>query len=266
MTLRLTDLARVRARLERDPAWSAYALGDLSPQFVRHAEWYATPDDEALMLVYRQFAVPIVFAIGPAAAIRPLVRAIDAPEISLQIQPDVIPMLTPPFEVLVTHPMWRMQLRTERFVAPDLSPIETLDGADAEAVRELYADGEAAGEAPDFFAPSMLEAGCFRGVRERGQLVAVAGTHIVAADVGVCAIGNVYTRRDRRGRGYGRLVTAGVVAAALARQIPTVVLNVRHRNGAARRLYERLGFVARTDFVEGTARRVAGPTSQGEPS
>lgn len=255
MSPRLTDLGRVRARLERDPAWSAYALGDLSPPFARYADWFATPNDEALLLVYRQFAVPIVFAIGPAAALHALLQDVDAPEISLQIQPDVVPMLAPRFDVQVTHPMWRMQLRREAFVAPDLAAVEVLGHGDAVAIRELFADGDAAGEAPDFFAASMLDAGYFRGIREGTRLVAVAGTHIVAADVGVCAIGNVYTRRDRRGRGYGQLVTAGVVAAALARQIPTVVLNVRQRNLAARRVYERLGFVVTADFVEGLARR-----------
>ncbi len=260
MSPRLTDLGRVRARLERDRAWSAYALGDLSPAFAPYAEWRATPDDEALVLVYREFATPIVFAIGAPVAVQPLLQEIEAPEIALQIQPGVTAMLAPGFDLVATHPMWRMQLERAAFVAPDLAGVERLGRGDADDIRDLYADGDVAGEAPDFFMASMLDAGCFRGIREDGRLVAAAGTHIVAADVGVCAIGNVYTRRDRRGRGYGRLVTAAVVVEALARRIPTVVLNVRHKNVAARRVYERLGFVARTDFVEGVARRVgAGP-------
>lgn len=251
---RVHDLARVRARLERDPAWSAYALGDLSPQFAHWAEWHASPDDDGIVLAYRQFGLPIVFAIGPPAAVHPLIQEIDAPGITLQVQPEILPALAPRFVVESTDAMWRMVLRTEAFRPPDLLDIEPLGPADVDALRALYADGEPAGEAPDFFSPSMLEAGMFRGVRGRGTLLAAAGTHIVAADMGICAIGNVYTRRDWRGRGLGARVTAAVAAEALARGIAHVVLNVRQRNVAARRVYERLGFVAHTGFFEGSAR------------
>ena len=261
---RLTDLARVRARLDRDPAWSAYAMGDLSPAFARYAEWHHSPDDEAVVLVYREFTEPIVFAIGPPERIGPLFAEIEADAITLQLQPDVMPRLAPRFVVEVTHPMWRMQLDVAAFSPPALTGVEPLTPADVDAIRELYADGDAAGEAPDFFAPSMLDAGLFFGVREAGTLVAAAGPHIVAPDMGICAIGNVYTRRDRRGRGYGQRVTAAVAAGAMARGVQTIVLNVRHRNAVARRVYERLGFVARVDFCEGFARRaLAGEATAG---
>ena len=127
-----------------------------------------------------------------------------------------MPRLAPRFVVEVTHPMWRMQLDVAAFSPPALTGVEPLTPADVDAIRELYADGDAAGEAPDFFAPSMLDAGLFFGVREAGTLVAAAGPHIVAPDMGICAIGNVYTRRDRRGRGHGQRVTAAVAAGARA--------------------------------------------------
>ena len=98
--------------------------------------------------------------------------------------------------------------------------------------------------------------GELRGIREEGRLVAVAGTHLMAPSLGVCAIGNVYTRQDSRGRGLAARVTAAVVGHALRHGARTVVLNVRQSNEGARRVYERLGFREYCEFVEGSARRV----------
>jgi len=252
---RLTDLGRVRARLERDRPWSAYALGDLDPQFSADAEWHSSPDDEGLVLLFRGFTPPIVFAIGPAGRVQPLFGEIEAPAIALQLQHDAVAGLAPHFEVVLVHPMSRMVLRPDRFTPPPLAGVEILGPADAAAVRTLYADGERRGDGPDFFTPAMLNDGLFRGIREGQTLVAVAGTHLSAAQLGVCAIGNVYTRGDRRGRGLGTAVTAAVAGEALRRGMSTIVLNVRHANDRARRVYERLGFARACDFAEGLAQR-----------
>jgi predicted GNAT family acetyltransferase len=69
----------------------------------------------------------------------------------------------------------------------------------------------------------------------------------------VAAIGNVYTRRDRRGRGLSGCLTSAVAAEILRLRIPVVGLNVSQRNSAAIRVYERLGFAAHCEFVEGPA-------------
>jgi ribosomal protein S18 acetylase RimI-like enzyme len=115
-------------------------------------------------------------------------------------------------------------------------------------LTRLYADGNATGEAPDFFYPSMLTDGVFFGVYEGDALVAAAGTHLVSREEDAAAIGNIYTRRDRRGRGLGRIVTSAVVEALTG--ITTVGLNVRADNLAAIRLYESLGFVRHCRFYE----------------
>jgi predicted GNAT family acetyltransferase len=74
---------------------------------------------------------------------------------------------------------------------------------------------------------------------------------VLARQEGAAAIGNVYTRRDRRGRGLARAVTAAV-ARALA-DVDTVVLNVRDDNTAALRLYDTLGFTRHCLFHEAVA-------------
>jgi len=151
--------------------------------------------------------------------------------------------------------MWRMLVEPETFRPAAAGEVSLLSGTDIDAVNRLYADGHRTGEGPDFFDPSMVEQGMFRGVWEGDELVAVAGTHLVEPAYGVCAIGNVYTRRDRRRRGLASLVTSAVVSDALLRSLPTVALNVDQRNAAASRVYERLGFRRYCEFVEGLALR-----------
>ena len=101
----------------------------------------------------------------------------------------------------------------------------------------------------------MVRQGTFRGVREGAALIAVAGTHLFSRELGICTIGNVYTRRDRRGRGLGARVTSAVVQHAIAQAIPTIVLNVSQGNSGARRVYERLGFHCYCEFFEGEAEK-----------
>jgi ribosomal protein S18 acetylase RimI-like enzyme len=253
---RVTDTARVRSVLERDRAWAAYALGDLSPAFAPHCEWRIAERDEALVLAYHGFMPPIVFAMGSDVVISELLAEIEAPQISLHVKTSTLSALTPAFAATDIRPMWRMVLDRVQRGAWDDTGVDVLTAGDLDAVRQLYADGAARDESPDFFFAGMLDQGTFRGIRQDGALVAAAGTHIIAPELGVCAIGNVYTRRDRRGHGLGRRVTGAVVAHALAIGVKTIVLNVRQSNEPARRLYERLGFRQHCEFVEGLARRV----------
>jgi ribosomal protein S18 acetylase RimI-like enzyme len=74
---------------------------------------------------------------------------------------------------------------------------------------------------------------------------------VLSREEGAAAIGNVYTRRDRRGLGHGRAVTAAVLGALGG--IRTVVLNVRADNPAAIRVYEALGFRRHCRFHEALA-------------
>ena len=119
------------------------------------------------------------------------------------------------------------------------------------ALQALYADGQSSGESPDFFFPSMVADGVFHGIYEGTSLVAAAGTHLLARGEGIAALGNVYTRRDRRGRGLGRLATSAVLGELAG--VETIGLNVRADNDAALHLYESLGFARHCQFYEALA-------------
>ncbi|XVV08859.1 GNAT family N-acetyltransferase [Actinoplanes sp. CA-131856] len=79
-------------------------------------------------------------------------------------------------------------------------------------------------------------------VRAGGQPVAAGMVLPVCA--GVTEIAGVTTLTPHRGRGYGRIVTEALLAAAAALGADLVVLSTD--DPVARRLYERMGFTAVT--------------------
>jgi ribosomal protein S18 acetylase RimI-like enzyme len=244
--------------LDRDRDWSAYALGDLSPELVDNCDWHAPADVErtpALVLLYRGFTPPIAFAMGARRDVRPLLGELRAPTISLHMRSEAVDAMAGIYTPTETLAMHRMTLRLAAFTPAQHADARPLAADDLAAVSSLYDDGHRRGAGPTFFHPPMLGQRTFRGIWEDGALVAIAGTHLYSREIGVCAIGNVYTRSDRRGRGLGARVTSAVAAHALAEGVSTIVLNVGHANTTAKRVYERLGFVVHCHFLEGEARR-----------
>ncbi|BCS31707.1 hypothetical protein TBR22_A09100 [Luteitalea sp. TBR-22] len=250
---RLNDADEIRRLLRRDPGWSVYALGDLGPAMFPKTTWF-TPD---LTLVLRDYGTAILFAMG-AGSVREALATLDGP-VHLQVRQDALDEIRRWSSVSSAQRMWRMVWSGDPAPARSDAPAR-LGAHDVEALQRLYADGQASGESPDFFFPSMVTDGVFHGIREGHEIVAVAGTHLVSWEEGVASIGNVYTRRDRRGRGLGRLVVAGVLGDLVG--IETIGLNVRADNVAAIHLYESLGFARHCEFFEGLAE---GPRREGVP-
>jgi GNAT superfamily N-acetyltransferase len=253
----LSDLAVVRGILQADPIWSVYALGDLAPDFSGKCSWYWTPGEEpALVLIYRGFSPPIFFATGKPDALEPLLNEIAAePVLSLHVRPEVLRMVAAHYRIREEKSVWRMAIRAENFRPTAVENCIRLGPADLSSIQSLYADGRVAGEAPEYFSASSLEDGVFFGIRERQELVAVAGTHLVSQREGVAAAGNVYTRRDLRGNGLAAQTASAVVKELLQRGIGTIALNVLQRNLSAIHVYEKLGFEKYCEFCEGFAYR-----------
>lgn len=256
------DPGEVRSILAADRAWSVYALGDLAPGFSDHSEWHTTttPGQTALLLLYRAFATPVMFTLGPAPAVAALIEEIAAePALYLSIRPEILPLVKARYNVSHEAAMWRMVLDPASFQLPPVAspPAVRLGRSDLPALRALFADGTDRGETPDFFEASMLEQGVFFGLYEGTALVAAAGTHLAAPSEGVAAVGNVYTRHDCRGRGLAARVT-GAVTAELLRQSPpleVIALNVNQANVPALTVYERLGYRRYCAFYEGLAEK-----------
>ncbi len=249
---RLTDKHEIRALLRRDPAWSVYALGDLAPPMFPKTLWFA-PD---LTLVVQDYGSAILFAMGPGS-VHEALASVTGP-VHLQVQRDVLDEVARHAAVSSPRLMWRMLWPGDRLASPG-RVTNRLGAGDVGALQDLYTDGESSGESPDFFFPSMVADGVFHGIYEGTALVAAAGTHLLAREEGAAAIGNVYTRRDRRGRGLGRLVTNAVLGELSG--VETIGLNVRADNVAALHLYESLGFARHCQFYEALAMPPESPGS-----
>jgi ribosomal protein S18 acetylase RimI-like enzyme len=241
---RLTDKSEIRTHLRRDPVWSVYALGDLEPPMFPKTLWFA-PD---LSLVVQDYGTAILFAMGPGS-VREALASVAGP-VHLQLQRDALDEVARHAAVSSARLMWRMRWAGGHLASP-ATVTTRLGASDVPALQALYADGAPSGESPDFFFPSMVADGVFHGIYEGTVLVAAAGTHLLARHEGAAAIGNIYTRRDRRGRGLGRAVTSAVLGDLSG--VETIGLNVRVDNDRALRLYESLGFVRHCQFYEALA-------------
>jgi ribosomal protein S18 acetylase RimI-like enzyme len=250
----IRDRASIRSLLRADPHWSVYALGDLAPGYFEDCEWHASSGGPpALLLLYRAVSPPVLFAAGEPEAIARLAEETCEPAVYLNVQPDAARALASRYRLVSPKPMLRMALDPSRFRPPAGGDIVRLARSDTPRLEKLYADGRGTGEAPDFFFPPMVERGVFFGAEEDGELVAAAGTHLAVPEEGVAAVGNVYTRRDRRGRGLAGRLTGAVVEELGRMNIPVVALNVSRQNASAIRVYERLGFAIHCEFIEGPA-------------
>jgi ribosomal protein S18 acetylase RimI-like enzyme len=92
---------------------------------------------------------------------------------------------------------------------------------------------------PGPFLPRTIEMGQYLGLRQDGQLVAMAGEQLHLT--GFCEIGSVCTHPDYRGRGYAGALTT-MVAEIIIKREETPFLHVRPTNDVAMNLYKKLGF------------------------
>ena len=240
----ITNKDDIRTILRRDPRWCVYALGDLKPPMFAKCRWF-TPD---LTMVLHDYGTSILFAMG-TGSVRDALAHVTGP-VHLQVKQDALEAIAREAAITNQRLMWRMAWNG-RELPPLDGRAQRLTAGDLPALQKLYADGESTAESPDFFYQSMVTDGMFFGVYEDSELVAAAGTHLVARDESAAAIGNIYTRRDRRGRGLGRVVTIAVVRDLA--DIATIGLNVGADNDAAICLYESLGFVRHCQFHEALA-------------
>jgi ribosomal protein S18 acetylase RimI-like enzyme len=137
----------------------------------------------------------------------------------------------------------RLSFRPHAGVALRLLPIEIGD------LNRLYGYGFTAWLPADAIAN-----GVYYGIRDGGRLVAAAGTHVISAEAGLAAVGNVLTHPDYRGRGFAKLTTSAVTQELL-RSCTEVVLNVRSDNPPAIAAYRALGYRQHAIFEERLARR-----------
>ena len=97
---------------------------------------------------------------------------------------------------------------------------------------------------PGPFFPGTIRMGHYFGVRQDGELVAMAGQRLHPP--GFCEISAVCTHPDYRGRGYGGGLTT-LLAQKIATEGEIPFLHHELSNAPAQRLYRKLGFRKRKE-------------------
>jgi ribosomal protein S18 acetylase RimI-like enzyme len=265
----IADIAAIRSYLMSDPDYSAYALGDLEPPYSAHACWTAARQRghiQGLALLYTGLEPAILFLMGDNQPVeRILARSATADEVFFTVKPSHRPVLERYFKPVYLNDMYRMRVRRDDFnelavEGQQTSTIVPLDSSHSGQIQELIrAASEADSREPSdvAFSPDMLDSGTYAGVFDTtGRLIAVGGTHLVARQSLVAAVGNVVTHPDHRRKGLGTFVCHHVTKALLEDGFERVVLNVRRTNEVAIHIYQKLGYTITNEFIEGLAARI----------
>jgi ribosomal protein S18 acetylase RimI-like enzyme len=256
VTRATTDRAVLRAFLERDRLYAAYAICDLEEREFARTRWGLAWDREipiALVLEYNGPTPQPLFVMGRDDGIEAVLRDLIRPRIAFVAAPsDVVPAIETSYRVDPGPTMVRMWVDQARF-RPYPATVQRILPVEIGDLNKLYQLGFAS-----WLPPATVAEGVYYGMRVNGQLVAAAGTHVVSRGARLAVVGNVLTHADFRGRGFATAVTSAVTAELL-RTCDQVVLNVRADNPPALNAYRRLGYAEHLRFEERLVHRIGSP-------
>lgn len=252
----IADRDAVRAFLERDRLFAAYALCDLEDREWARSHWGAAwRGDEliAVALEYAGLSPQPLFVMGEAAGVEAILRQVIRPRVAyVAARAEDVPAVEAHYRVDPGSSMVRMWVDRAHF-RPFPSEVRRLLPAEIGDLNRLYGLGFAS-----WLPASSIAEGVYYGMKVGGQLVAAAGTHVISATARLGVVGNVLTLEQFRGRGYAT-ATTGAVTAELLRSCDQVVLNVRSDNPPALNVYRRLGYQEHCRFEERLIHRLGPP-------
>lgn len=260
---RVTDKAILRRCFQQDTALYGYALGDLEDSMWSISTFTGAFEDDnlaATSLLWTGVLPPVFLAFGEPDAAKQLIASVDASEVFFMLPESLMDVFEASFRVTKRIDLWRMVVTPRTFKKPSqkVDGLRRLTGKDVEALKKLYETGGGT-EGPrteeiDGLSAAQLDQGVFWGVEAPdGALLAVAGSHIVAPNEKVGAVGYVFTASYARGNGFAKATTAAVTSSIFDAGIETVILNVARANTPAVRAYQFLGYEIHSPIVEGPA-------------
>jgi ribosomal protein S18 acetylase RimI-like enzyme len=235
----LADPAAIRALLEPQRAYSAYALAQLDPKHYGNNKWYLSsgPSGQALLVHSRSALGNALFALGDTAALDVVLSLHPGPRFafgSLMLKHKDVARKY----FLMTRPqtMLRMAVTRENFKPAGITA-QRLAGVDIIAVNRLYSmEG-----GPAAYRAEHLDDAVYYGIYDGRHLVSIAGTHVVSRAERIAVVGNVFTHPRHRGKGLATATTSAVTDALLE-SCDLVVLTVEEANTPAVHVYTRLGY------------------------
>jgi len=251
-----TDKAALRAFLERDRLYAAYAICDLEEREFSRTRWgmaWQDGDPIALVLEYNGPTPQPLFAMGREDGISAILRDLIRPRVAYVAAPaGLLSAIQSAYRVDPGPRMVRMWVDRASF-RPYPATVQRLLPVEIGELNKLYQLGFAS-----WLPSSAIADGVYYGLRVNGQLVAAAGTHVISPAARLAVVGNVLTQIEYRGRGFATAVT-GAVTADLLRTCDQVVLNVRSDNPPALNAYRRLGYQEHVRFEERLIHRLGSP-------
>jgi len=249
------DRTMLRAFIERDRLFAAYAVADLDDREFGRTRWaVATAGDEpiAVGVEYSGPTPQPLFVMGRDDGVHAILRDILRPRLAyLAAATQTLPVVASLYKVDPGPPMIRMTVDRATFRPYPMSEVVRVLPGDIGDLNRLYQLGFAA-----WLPAGSVEEGIYFGVRIGGRLVAAAGTHVVSREGRIGCVGNVLTHESFRNRGFAKGVTAAVTEELL-RICDDVVLNVRSDNPPAIAAYAGLGYREHCRFEERLVRRSA---------
>jgi RimJ/RimL family protein N-acetyltransferase len=251
-----SDRTLLRAFLDRDRLFAAYAICDLDEREFGKTRWgIALVGDEpvAVALEYSGPTPQPLFVMGRPDGISAILRAVIRPRVAYcAALPESLPAVGALYRIEPGPPMVRMAVDRAHF-RPYRADVQRLTPLDSGHLNRLYQVGFAS-----WLPAASIANGVYYGIRVGGKLVAAAGTHVISPSARMGVVGNVLTHVDHRGRGYATAVTSAVTEELL-RGCDHVVLNVRSDNPPALAAYRRLGYVEHVRFEERLIHRLGPP-------
>lgn len=251
-----SDRGLLRAFLEGDRLFAAYAICDLDDREFRRTRWAVALEGDrpvAVVLEYAGVTPQPMFVMGSDEGIAAILRDVVRPRAAyVAARPEALEAVATAYRVDPGGPMIRMWLDAERF-QPFPADVQRLTAADSGDLNRLYQLGFAS-----WLPAAAITEGVYYGIRVHGRLVAAAGTHVVSHDARLAVVGNVLTAVEHRGKGYAKATTAAVTQELL-RTCDQVVLNVRADNPPAINAYRRLGYREHSRFEERLVHRIGSP-------
>jgi len=250
------DRVLLRAFLERDRLFAAYAICDLDDREFHRTRWGGAFDGDRLMALameYVGFAPQPLFVMGEPDGVTAILRTVIRPRAayvaSLSSQLSAVERV---YRLGASPPMVRMWVDRASF-RPQPGGVFRILPSEIGDLNRLYNLGFTAWLSSDAVAN-----GIYYGIRIGGRLAAAAGTHVISPDARLGVVGNVMTHPDYRGRGFAKQVTSAVTQELL-RTCEQVVLNVRSDNPPALNAYRRLGYAEHVRFEERLVHRLGSP-------
>ena len=255
----VTDRMVLRAYLERDRLWAAYAICDLEDHEFRRTRWGGAWDGERLVATAVEYAGPTpqpLFAMGTAEGIDAILRDVLRPRAAyIATRSETLPAVSHNYRLEPAVPMVRMWVDRSRFRPRAEPAVQRLAPGEVGDLNRLYRLGFAS-----WLPSTAITEGVYFGLRIDGRLVSAAGTHVVSPRARLAVVGNVLTSGEHRGRGYAQAVTAAVTESLLE-YCDQVVLNVRSDNPPAIQAYRAIGYTEYCRFEERLGYRLEAPWS-----